>query len=523
MGLAPIALFVYRRPEHTRHTLEALRACPELERSSLHIYCDGAKTPDDMTTVRETRRIARALAPAATFVERDHNFGLARSIIEGTTELCERHGKVIVVEDDLDVAPDFLRFLNAGLDRYADDERVLQVSGYQFPVSPPLAPRALFLSFPTSWGWATWQRAWRHFDADAKGYDRLAADPALRHRFDLEGSYPYFEMLERQRRGEVDSWAIRWHLSVFERDGLVLYPGRSLVANTGFDGSGTHGGRGQGFADVKTTEAAGELPAVALDAQSQRQIFSFLAAATASSPRIRLQHLASKWTRAILANPRIPVRLRAVGTRVLARMMGDDPGTQDLEHYWDPEMAEVLDTWGIGNAWNEIQLLLANVTGKVIDIACGTGKVMTLLAPYRELEVHGFDISDFLIGKAIARGLPRERLRVADATQMPYGVDEFDYGYSIGSLEHFTADGILKFVAEAHRITRRASFHMIPVSRSGRDEGWMKTNQSFHNNSVEWWLERYRSAYPTVHVLESSWHDKISVGKWFVCVKDAAR
>jgi SAM-dependent methyltransferase len=217
---------------------------------------------------------------------------------------------------------------------------------------------------------------------------------------------------------------------------------------------------------------------------------------------------------------RMPPAAKAVAEKLLGRPIGGDaPDHQELDVYWDPKMAALLETWGIGNAWNEIQLLLVNTRGTVLDIACGTGKVMTLLAPYRDLEVHGFDISDFLIGKAIERGIPRERLRIADATKTNYADDAFDYGYSIGSLEHFTEEGIVAFVAETHRIIGNASFHQIPTSRSGKNEGWIKTLQSYHNNSIDWWLQRFHSAYSTVHVFESAWNDKISVGKWFVCVK----
>jgi hypothetical protein len=521
--LAPIALFAYRRPDHTRRTLESLRACKELADSPLHIYCDGPKPADALADIRETRRIARSLAPSATFIERDTNLGLARSIIAGTTELTERHGKVIVVEDDLEVAPSFLRFINAGLDRYAGDDRVMQVSGYQFPVT--LAPRALFLPFPTSWGWGTWARAWRRFDPDATGHAALAADPALRREFDLDGSYPYFAMLERHRRGEIDSWAIRWYLSVFMHHGLTLFPGKSLVRNTGFDGSGTHGTAGSRYADDAFThvdDRGPELPEVVLDVESRRRIASFLAEQTGRDRRKRVKDFAVQRIKSVLSNPRVPASLRAAGTNLLARVTGGgDGGTQDLDIYWDPKMAALLETWGIGNAWNEIQLLLVNVRGSVLDIACGTGKVMTLLEPYKQLEVHGFDISDFLIQKAIDRGIPRDRLKIADATKTGYADKQFDYGYSIGSLEHFTEDGILEFVAETRRIIGRASFHQIPTSRSGKNHGWIKMLQSYHNNSVPWWLERFHSAYKTVHVFDSAWNDKISVGKWFVCVEDS--
>jgi|CXWL01.1.fsa_nt_gi ubiquinone/menaquinone biosynthesis C-methylase UbiE len=191
---------------------------------------------------------------------------------------------------------------------------------------------------------------------------------------------------------------------------------------------------------------------------------------------------------------------------------------QDLDIYWDAEMAEVLETWGDKNVWKEIPLLMVNCQGKILDIACGTGKTMSILSKFW-IDIHGCDISDLLISKAIERGIPPDHLTVCDATKMPYENNSFDYAYSIGSIEHFTEDGITQLLKECHRAVRKTSFHMIPVSRSGKDEGWLKTYQSFHNNSVSWWLEKYQSIYNVVHVLDSTWEDEISVGKWFVCVK----
>lgn len=179
-------------------------------------------------------------------------------------------------------------------------------------------------------------------------------------------------------------------------------------------------------------------------------------------------------------------------------------------------MAAALETWGEGNAWDEIQMLLVNCKGKVLDIACGTGKVMDILSKYPELEVFGFDISDFLIEKAIARGLSPDRLSINDATSTNYTDSFFDYSYSIGSLEHFTEDGIIAFLQEARRITKHASCHQIPIARKG-DEGWITPHQSYFNNSLEWWLPKFSSVFPEVHVLPSSWSDERSVGRWFIC------
>ncbi len=207
-----------------------------------------------------------------------------------------------------------------------------------------------------------------------------------------------------------------------------------------------------------------------------------------------------------------------IKARSVAKHSSRKAGEQDLDVYWDSAMAQLLETWGSDTVWKEIQLLMVNCRGKVLDVACGTGKTMEIISRF-PLDIHGCDISDLLIGKAVDRGIAQDHLMVCDATNMPYENDAFEYAYSIGSLEHFTEEGIEKFLSECHRITRNVSYHQIPVSRSGKNEGWVKRNQSYYNNSVDWWLEKYRWAYQTVYVLDSTWSDEFSVGKWFVCIK----
>lgn len=198
----------------------------------------------------------------------------------------------------------------------------------------------------------------------------------------------------------------------------------------------------------------------------------------------------------------------------------ESPDKQDLDLYWDEEMARLLDEWGEGNVWNEIQLLMASCKGKILDIACGTGRTAEILSKFSNVKVYGCDISDLLIKKALDRGISHDRLKVCDATKSGYLDEEFDYSYSIGSLEHFTEQGIVDFVRESHRITRHGSFHMVPTSRTGKEEGWIKTVQSYFNNGEEWWLERFRTYYPFVYAVPSKWEDSISVGRWFICLKD---
>lgn len=242
MSYAPIALFVYNRPMHMRQTVEALLTNAEAAQTPLHVFSDAPRDTAARQAVAEVRTYIRSIAgfKSVTIIERETNFGLALSIIDGVTRLCEEYGRVIVLEDDLVTSPHFLAFMNDALTRYENEDRVMQVAGYMFPMELNICEDALLLPFISSWGWATWQRAWQHFDAEAKGYEKLASDHVLRKQFDLEGHYNYFKMLRAQQQGKADSWAIRWYLSVFLCKGLALYPKLTLVRNFGFDGSGVN-------------------------------------------------------------------------------------------------------------------------------------------------------------------------------------------------------------------------------------------------------------------------------------------
>jgi len=216
--------------------------------------------------------------------------------------------------------------------------------------------------------------------------------------------------------------------------------------------------------------------------------------------------------------PIIPKKLIRLKGKIFPKVGTVNEGnSQALDIYWDPNMAAVLETWGVGNAWNEIQLLMMNAHGNVLDIACGTGKVMTLLQEMKDIKVTGCDISDFLLGKAAERGIERDRLVCCDATKLPYSANHFDYAYSIGSLEHFTEEGIHDLMEQCKKVVSKRSFHMIPVSRSNKDEGWISPWQSYFNNSTQWWVERCERVFNKVTVLDSAWSDDRSVGKWLVC------
>jgi len=244
-NLAPIVLFVYNRPAHTLQTLESLYSCQLANQSKLYIYCDGAavnSSSELVEKVKNTREILKQKKWCAEveIIERGSNYGLAKSVISGVTEIIHKHGKVIVLEDDLVLSAGFLKYMNESLNLYQDSEEVMHVSGYMFPVDSTSLPETFFYKSTTCWGWSTWKRAWDKFEPDAK---KLVLNEKInrdKYKYDIDGSYENLDMLKRQVSGQIDSWAILWYSSLFINDGLALHPKKSLVENIGHDGSGVH-------------------------------------------------------------------------------------------------------------------------------------------------------------------------------------------------------------------------------------------------------------------------------------------
>lgn len=242
---APILLFVYNRPIHTQQAVISLLKNELAAESPLYIYSDAAKTDADQNAVEETRNFIRQITGFAsvTVIERSENWGLARNIIDGVTTQVSRFGRVIVLEDDLIVAPYFLQFMNDALETYKDEPRVGHIQACDFTNDSSL-PDTFLIKFTGSWGWATWDRAWKYFNPDGEVLLKEMKERKLTHKFDFNGNYPFTRMLCRQIEGKNNSWAIRWNASLFLNDILSVNVGRSLVQNNGFDGSGTNCGGG---------------------------------------------------------------------------------------------------------------------------------------------------------------------------------------------------------------------------------------------------------------------------------------
>lgn len=243
--LAPIVIFVYNRPQLTEQTLEALAANLLANESTLYIYAEGPPkeiaSNETLQRIKDVRTIIRKKkwCKDVFITESENNFGLANSIIKGVTEIVNKHGNIIVLEDDMITSQYFITYMNEALAKYSGTTEVISIHGYCPPIEYKKTD-TFFIKGADCWGWATWKRGWDLMNYDPIELKNKIESSGKKYEFDYWGTYPYFQMLEDLINKKVDSWAILWYASAFLNNKLTLYPSSSLIKNIGTDDSATH-------------------------------------------------------------------------------------------------------------------------------------------------------------------------------------------------------------------------------------------------------------------------------------------
>ena len=237
--IAPIILFTYRRAAHTRRCVESIKKSPLAAESELYIFSDAPKGNADLADVLAVRSYIKTITGFKNVVieEAAENRGLANSVIYGVGKVLDKHGRAIVLEDDLVLSPNFLSYMNEALEMYKDEEDVININSHI--LSSPMTFNDNFLiSFANSWGWATWKRGWNYFEPDAQKLLVKIKEQGREREFDM--GYHFTRMLREQCEGKINSWAIRWNASLFVNRKLSLNAGCPLVVNGGFGAGATH-------------------------------------------------------------------------------------------------------------------------------------------------------------------------------------------------------------------------------------------------------------------------------------------
>lgn len=261
---APIALFVYNRLQHTQQVVTALKENHLSQDSELYIFADAPRHAGATPGVELVRNYLNSITgfKEVHICLRKTNLGVDENIMQGVTEVIGKHGKAIVIEDDLVTSPWFLKYMNEALDLYEHKDEVASIHGYLLPI-PQKMESAFFLRGADCWGWATWKRAWDLFERDGSSLLEQIEKRGLQKEFDFNNAYPYFNALKQQAIGNTKEWDIRWYASMFLAGKLTLYPAQSLVKNIGHDASGVHCGTSDVFdVQLSVSPIAVEVPVV---------------------------------------------------------------------------------------------------------------------------------------------------------------------------------------------------------------------------------------------------------------------
>lgn len=240
-NLSPIILFVYNRLEHTKRTINSLLKNELAAESDLIIYADGAKSASDKIKVNKVQEYIQSISgfKSINIHIQSKNLGLANSIISGVSAVLEKHQDCIVLEDDLECSPHLLHYFNDALLKYKEDEKVMHIGAYMYPIESNNLPETFFFRVATSWGWATWKRAWEYYEPNILTLEKEFTKEKIAA-FSFDDTMNFWKQFQEYKLQKNNSWAIRWYASIFLKGGLALHPTQSLVHNIGNDGSGVH-------------------------------------------------------------------------------------------------------------------------------------------------------------------------------------------------------------------------------------------------------------------------------------------
>jgi len=240
-NLSPIVLFVYNRPEETKRCLEALKKNVLAPDSHLIVFSDYSRDDAAENNVHQVREYLKNTSgfKKITIVERDRNFGLAASIIDGVTQIVNAYGRIIVLEDDLITSPFFLNYMNGALSYYEDRKKVWHINGWADPIDPENLGDTFLWRTMYCWGWATWANRWQHYEKNVEKTIRSFSKSEIR-RLNLNGSVNFWRQIMDNKNGKINSWAIFWYTTIFKHNGLCLTPSVSFVKNIGFGVTGTN-------------------------------------------------------------------------------------------------------------------------------------------------------------------------------------------------------------------------------------------------------------------------------------------
>jgi hypothetical protein len=277
----PVLFLVFNRPETTAQVFEAIR---KAQPPRLYVAADGPR----LDRVGEAEKVAK-VREIATAVDwpcevktlfREENLGCKKAVSGAITWFFEHEEQGIILEDDCLPHPDFFNFCDSLLERYRGDNKVWVITGNNFQNGQKRGEASYYFShYNHCWGWATWRRAWKHYQGDLPFWPGWKASQTWTQKLPDRVERRYWsKIFDRVYKNQIDSWAYPWAACVWYHGGLAATPNVNLVSNIGFGSEATHTtSKRSSLAEIKT-ESIGKLCHPSLieqDLDADKYVFNY--------------------------------------------------------------------------------------------------------------------------------------------------------------------------------------------------------------------------------------------------------
>jgi hypothetical protein len=256
MSNLPILLKIFNRPENSVRVIEALRI---YKPACLYIDGDGPRNPEEAPLVAATRTAVLAAVDWQCEIKTNFsptNVGLRKGMPQAISWFFEQEPYGIILEDDCVPSQSFFPYCEELLERYADTDSIMHISGCNFQPKTRTYPGSYYFSkFSYVWGWASWKRAWVHYQANAQTYTEFKSIGGLSTISSDSMVQSYWDkLLTKATNDQLTTWDYQWTYSIWANNGLSINPSKNLISNIGFGSAAATNTKGDSILANRATE-----------------------------------------------------------------------------------------------------------------------------------------------------------------------------------------------------------------------------------------------------------------------------
>jgi hypothetical protein len=252
---SPVIFLIFNRPELTAQVFEVVRqAQPE----KLLVIADGPRNETEVSLCQQTRAITERIDWDCVVLRNyaDVNLGCRKRISSGLDWAFNQVNEAIILEDDCLPTPSFFYFCQNLLEYYRDDERIMHISGNNYLFNADDQRNSyMFSQYPHIWGWASWRRAWKHYDVSISNWPQMKDSGIMKNFFEDPYAQRYWtEIFDAIFNNKIDTWDYQWTYTCLLQNGLSILPTSNLISNLGFRKDSRLGTDSSPWANLPTTD-----------------------------------------------------------------------------------------------------------------------------------------------------------------------------------------------------------------------------------------------------------------------------